>query len=85
MTESGTLRMIDGIKYIGDGSFLVTEDRLKTLIESQIRDAVGDWVGADNWHGWDFMEEALDDLYPGQGSYPYVVAESIVADIMDNK
>jgi len=27
----------------------------------------------------------VDDLYPGQGPYPYVVAESIVADIMDNE
>lgn len=73
--------MIDGIKYIGDDRFVVTNSRLMELVEKSIAYEVCDWVNGDNWDGWELISDALDDLYPGKGETPYDVADALVASI----
>lgn len=66
--------VIDGIKYIGDGEFSVSLERLTSLLEAQIitlrtrGDATGD---------------ALDRAFNAHNVASYTVAESIVADLID--
>lgn len=66
--------MIDGIKYIGDGEFSVSLERLVSLLEARIivlrtkGDAVGD---------------ALDKALNAHNVTSYTIAESIVADLID--
>lgn len=66
--------VIDGIKYIGDGEFSVSLERLTSLLEAQIialrtsGDAVGD---------------ALDKAFNAHDVTSYAIAESIVADLID--
>lgn len=66
--------MIDGIKYIGDGEFSVSLERLVSLLEAQIialrtrGAAVGD---------------ALDKAFNAHDVTSYTIAESIVADLID--
>ena len=66
--------MIDGIKYIGDGEFSVSLERLVSLLEAQIialrtrGDAVGD---------------ALDRVFNAHNVASYTIAESIIADLID--
>lgn len=66
--------VIDGIKYIGDGEFSVSLERLVSLLEAQIialrtgGDAVGD---------------ALDRASNAHNVASYTIAESIVADLID--
>lgn len=66
---------MEGIKYIGEGEFSVSLDRLTTLLEAQIivLRTKGDRVG-----------DALDRAFNAHGVASYTVAESIVADIIDN-
>jgi len=75
----------DGIKYHGDGKFIVTQDRLMELLETEVEFKVCDYLFAiehpasrDTW-------SALNDLYPGLGTTAYSVADSIVGELMDNK
>lgn len=66
--------VIDGIKYIGDGEFSVSLERLVSLLEAQIitlrtrGDAVGD---------------ALDKAFNAHNVASYTIAEGIVADLID--
>ena len=66
--------VIDGIKYIGDGEFSVSLERLVSLLEAQIiaLRTGGDAVGA-----------ALDRTFNAHNVASYTIAESIVADLID--
>lgn len=77
--------MMDGVKYIGDGEFVVTEDRLKELLEAEVAIKVTGYLGCfDSSAYYGRMDEVLNELYPTLGSYPYAVADSLVAELMDN-
>lgn len=62
--------VIDGIKYIGDGEFSVSLERLTMLLEAQIITlrTSGD---------------ALDKAFNAHNVASYTIAESIVADLID--
>lgn len=62
--------MIDGIKYIGDGEFSVSLERLVSLLEAQI---IAPRTSGD----------ALDSAFNEQNVDSYTIAESIVADLID--
>ena len=66
--------VIDGIKYIGDGEFSVSLERLTNLLEAQIITlrASGDATG-----------DALDKAFNAHDVTSYTIAESIVADLID--
>lgn len=67
--------VIDGIKYIGDGEFSVSLERLVSLLDAQIiaLRTRGDAVGG-----------AMDRAFDAHNVASYTIAESIVADIIDN-
>lgn len=78
--------MTDGVKYIGDGKFVVTEDWLREVYSQAVSMNVGDYLGIDNWEGWYDTQEALDELYPDYGQdydSPEGVAEAIIYDWMN--
>lgn len=75
--------VIDGIKYIGDSRFIITNSKLMELLEKSIAYEVCDWVNGDNWDGWKLTSDALDDMYPGKGETPYDVADSLAGQITE--
>ena len=75
----------DGIKYIGDGKFVVTQDRLMELLETEVEFKVCDYLFAIEYPASRDTMSALNDLYPGLGTTAYSVADSIVGELMDNK
>ena len=75
--------MIDGIKHVGDGKFIITYSKLMELLEESIAYEVCDWVNGDNWDGWRSTSDALNDMYPGKGETPYDVADSLVFKIAE--
>ena len=77
--------MIEGIKYIGGGKFIVTPDRLMELLETEVEFKVCDYLFAIERPASRDTQSALNDLYPGLGMTAYAVADSIVGEIMDNK
>lgn len=62
--------VIDGIKYIGDGEFSVSLERLVSLLEAQIITL--------RTRG-----DALDKAFNAHDVTSYTIAESIVADLID--
>lgn len=54
----------EGIKYIGDGQFIVTEERLRNVYGLAVEMKIGNWLGVDNWEGWWDTQEAIYELYP---------------------
>lgn len=62
--------MIDGIKYIGDGEFSVSLERLVSLLEAQIITL--------RTRG-----DALDKAFNAHDVTSYSIAESVVADLID--
>ena len=62
--------VIDGIKYIGDGEFSVSLERLVSLLEAQII-------------ALRTRSDALDRAFNAHNVASYTIAESIVADLID--
>lgn len=62
--------VIDGIKYIGDGEFSVSLERLVSLLEAQII--------ALRTRG-----DALDKAFNAHDVTSYTIADGIVADLID--
>lgn len=78
--------MTDGIRYIGDGQFIVTEEWLREVYSLAVEMKVGNWLGVDNWEGWWDTQEAIDELYPDYSKdydCPQYVAEAIIYDWMN--
>lgn len=66
--------MQEGIKYIGDGKFIVTQGRPMELLETE----VCDYLFAIERPASRDTRSALNDLYPGLGMTAYSVADTIV-------
>ena len=77
--------MIEYIEYIGDGKFIVTQDRLMELLETEVEFKVCDYLFAIERPASRDTQSALNDLYPGLGTTAYSVADSIVGELMDIK
>lgn len=78
--------MTDGIRYIGKGEFIVTEDWLREVYSQAVSMNVADYLGIDNWEGWWDTQEAIDELYPDYSKdydCPQDVAEAIIYDWMN--
>lgn len=78
--------MMEGIKYIGDGQFIVTEEWLREVYGLAVEMKIGNWLGVDNWGGWWDTQEAVDELYPDYSKdydCPQYVAEAIIYDWMN--
>lgn len=43
---------MNDVKYIGDGKFVVTEERLYEVFSQAVSMNVADYLGVDNWQGW---------------------------------
>lgn len=72
--------MIDGIKYHGADRFIVTKDRMVELLEAEVIKTVGIEFGLFDGIRWD---DAMEIIYSDKGSYPYAVADSIVAELVE--
>lgn len=70
--------MTDGIKYIGADRFVITEDRLKELLEAEVTSQAANELGLYDGVRWD---EILSFMYPDEGVTPYDVADSLVGRI----
>lgn len=78
--------MMEGIKYIGDGQFIVTEEWLREVYSQAVSMNVADYLGVDNWSGWWDTDEAIKELYPDYSKdydCPQDVAEAIIYDWMN--
>lgn len=51
--------LIDGIEYIGDGQFIVTEEWLRGVYGLAVEMKIANWLGVDNWGGWWDTQEAV--------------------------
>ena len=70
--------MTDGIKYHGADRFIVTQDRLMELLETEVEFRVRDYLFALGYPDSRDTRSALNDLYPGLGMTAYSVADTIV-------
>lgn len=70
--------MIDGISCTDFGDFIITEERLKELMEAEVIMSVANELGL--FDGV-YLDDALAALYPGLGETSYAVADSMVAAI----
>lgn len=68
----------DGIKYHGADRFIVTQDRLMELLETEVEFKVCDYLFAIERPASRDIQLALNDLYPGLGMTAYAVADTIV-------
>lgn len=78
--------MTDGIRYIGKGEFIVTEEWLRGVYGLAVEMKIGNWLGVDNWSGWWDTQEAIEELYPDYSKdydCPQGVAEAIIYDWMN--
>lgn len=75
--------LTEGIKYVGDGGFIVTEDRLKELLESDILSRFYEDYGLGYFGGYVSMSATMVEKYPGCGLTPYVIADKMVGDLID--
>ena len=68
--------MIDDVKYLGDGEFVISLDTLLDLLEARITllRTDGSVVG-----------DAINRILTVQDVTAYAVADSIIADIMEGK
>lgn len=55
---------MNSVQYIGDGKFVVTEGWLRDVFSQAVSMNVADYLGVDNWQGWEDMGDALEWLYP---------------------
>lgn len=75
--------VMNGVQYIGEGEFVVTEEWLRDVFSQAVSMNVADYLGVDNWQGWWDMDEALEELYPDYAQdYDSCqdVAEAIIRD-----
>lgn len=70
--------MIDGIKYVGDSQFIITNSKLMELLETEVEFRVRDHLFALGYPDSRDTRSALNDLYPGLGMTAYAVADTIV-------
>lgn len=78
--------MTDGVRYIGRGEFIVTEEWLREVYGLAVEMKIGNWLGVDNWLGWWDTSEAIEELYPNYSkdyNCPQYVAEAIIYDWMN--
>nr|DAK19078.1 MAG TPA: hypothetical protein [Caudoviricetes sp.] len=78
--------MTDGIRYIGKGEFIVTEEWLREVYGLAVEMKIGNWLGVDNWSGWWDTHEAIEELYPDyykDYDCPQDVTEAIIYDWMN--
>lgn len=78
---------MNGIKYIGDGKFIVTEEWLREVLSQAVSMNVADYLGVDSWQGWWDTDEALEELYPDYAmDYDSCrgVAEAMIYDWMND-
>ena len=78
---------MNGVKYISDGKFVVTEEWLREVFSQAVSMNVADYLGVDNWQGWRGTDEALEELYPDYAKdYDSCqgVAEAVIYDWMNN-
>lgn len=77
---------MEGIKYIGDGQFIVTEEWLREVCGLAVEMKIANWLGVDNWEGWWNTQEAINELYADYSKdydCPQYVAEAIIYDWMN--
>lgn len=78
---------MNGVRYIGNGESVVTEEWLVEVFSQAVSMNVADWLGVDDWKGWWDMNEAIEELYPDYakdyGSCQGV-AEATIYDWMNN-
>lgn len=70
--------MIDGIKRTDFGDFILTEERLKELLEAEVTMNAANELGLYDGVGW---KDILSFMYPDEGETPYDVADALVASI----
>ena len=70
--------VIDSIKRTEFGDFILTEERLKELLEAEVTTKAANELGLYDGVRWD---EILSFMYPDEGETPYDVADSVVASI----
>lgn len=78
--------MMNAVKYICDGKFVVTEDWIREVYSQAVAMSCAEWLGVDNWSGWCDIDEALEELYPDYCKVynsPQDVAEAIIYDWMN--
>ena len=78
---------MNGVRYIGNGEFIVTEEWLREVFSQAVSMNVADWLGVDNWQGWWDMNEAIEELYPDYAKdYDSCqgVVEAVIYDWMNN-
>lgn len=71
---------MNGIRYIGKGEFIVTEEWLRKVYGLAVEMKIA------NWEGWRDTQEAIDELYPDYSNdydCPQYVAEAIIYDWMN--
>lgn len=74
---------MNGIWYIGDDKFIVTEEWLREVYSLAVEMKIGNWLGVDNWSAWWDTQEAIEELYPDYSKdydNPQGVAEAIIYD-----
>lgn len=79
--------VMNGVRYIGNGEFVVTEEWLRGVFSQAVSMNVADWLGVANWPGWWDMDEAIEELYPDYAQdYDSCqgVAEAMIYDWMNN-
>lgn len=64
MLDNDCRGKLAGVKYIGDGKFVVTEEWLCEVFSQAVSMNVADYLGVDTWQGWWDTDEALEELYP---------------------
>jgi hypothetical protein len=78
---------MNGVQYIGNGEFVVTEEWLVEVFSQAVSMNVADWLGVGDWQGWCDTNEAIEELYPDYAKdYDSCqgVAEAMIYDWMNN-
>lgn len=70
--------VIDDIKRTEFGDFILTEERLKELLEAEVTTRAANELGLYDGVNW---RDILAFMYPDEGETPYAVADSLVASI----
>lgn len=71
---------VNGITHNSDGTFTVTEERLKELLEHEVIKELYD-MNVDTPGSCMF---GIESLYPSYGNAPDIVADTLIGIIIDN-
>lgn len=71
---------VNGITHNSDGTFIVTEERLRELLENEIIKNLYD-MNVDAPGSCMF---GIESLYPSYGNAPDIVADTLIGIIIDN-